>query len=100
MQYSEVGTILRDYSAVASALTLAASLASLVEGGKPHLCQEAEAAACQSLSLLVEMGRKEQTLQEGRNEEEGGGKGGKFPFHSLSRLRQFLSKLQKVALNS
>ena len=84
---------------MASALTLAASLASLVEGGKPHLCQEAEAAACQSLSL-VEMGRKEQTLQEGRNEEEGGGKGGKFPFHSLPRLERFLSKLQKVALNS
>ena len=84
MQYSEVGTILRDYSAVASALTLAASLASLVEGGKPHLCQEAEAAACQSLSL-VEMGRKEQTLQEGRHEEEGGGKGGEI---SLSLLTQ------------
>ena len=92
--YSKEGTILRDYSAVASALSLAASLASLVEGGKPHLCQEAEAAAaCQSLSL-VEMGRKEQTLQEGRNEEEGGGKGGKFPFHSLPRLERFLSTLQ------
>ena len=78
MPYSEEGTILGDYSAVASALTLAASLASLVEGGKPHLCQEAEAAACQSLSL-VEMGRKEQTLQEGRNEEEVV-KEGNFPF--------------------
>ena len=68
----------RDYSVVAATWALAAaSLASLVEGGKPHLCQEVG----RRLPVCLGMGKAESK----HCRKEGGGGGGRrmeknFPF--------------------